>query len=242
MSIRNDASLTARREFLTGVRDQLPLLLGVIPFGLIFGALALSAGIRPLAAHGFSLFVFAGSAQFIAAGLIGEMASAVVVVATIFLVNLRHALYSASLAPFLAHLPRAWKLALAWLLTDEAFAMASTRYRRGNLQNAHWYTLGTGLTLWAAWQVSTVVGIALGTSLPPSLSLDFALPLTFLALVVPTLVSRPALAAALVAGILALLLRSFPFRLGLLIAAIVGVGIGLWAESVARTRGRSRDG
>jgi len=232
----NGVNPSARRELLTGIRDQLPLLLGVIPFGLIFGALAISVGLSPLAAQGFSLFVFAGSAQFIAVSLIGESASALVVIATIGLVNLRHALYSASLAPSLAHLPRSWKLALGWLLTDEAFAMASRRYRGGKLGNAHWYTLGTGLALWAASQISTAVGIAMGAGLPPSLSLDFALPLTFLALVAPTLVDRPTLAAALSAGVLALAFTNFPFKLGLVAASIAGVGLGLWVESTAQPR------
>ena len=212
------------------------MLLGVIPFGLIFGALAISVGVSPAAAQGFSLFVFAGSAQFIAVSLIGESASALVVIATIALVNLRHALYSASLAPSLAKLGRPWKLALGWLLTDEAFAMASRRYRSGELGYAHWYTLGTGLTLWAAWQTSTAVGIALGASLPQGLSLGFALPLTFLALVVPSLVDRPTLAAALAAGLLGLALFNLPFRLGLVAATIAGVGLGLALESTTRPR------
>ncbi|MGH2621932.1 MAG: AzlC family ABC transporter permease [Anaerolineales bacterium] len=231
-----------RTEFLTGVRDQLPLLLGVVPFGLIFGALAISVGVSPFAAQGFSLFVFAGSAQFIAVSLIGETASALVIVATIALVNLRHALYSASLAPSLAHLPRPWKFALGWLLTDEAFAMASRRYRDGKLEHAHWYTLGTGLTLWAGWQISTAAGITLGTNLPPGLSLDFALPLTFLALVAPTLVDRPTLAAALGAGMIALALVSLPFRLGLVAASVAGVGLGLWVESTAQPRRERTNG
>ena len=144
-----------KSEFLTGARDQLPILLGVVPFGVIFGALAISVGIPPLAAQGFSLFVFAGSSQFIAVGLIGEMAPVIVILTTIFVVNLRHALYSASLSPHFVHLRMRWKLTLSWLLTDEAFATASTRYRRTNTTAAHWYTLGTGLTLFTAWQSST---------------------------------------------------------------------------------------
>jgi len=214
----------------------------VVPFGLIFGALAISVGVSPNAAQGFSLFVFAGSAQFIAVSLIGESASALVVIATIALVNLRHALYSASLEPSLAKLGRPWKLALGWLLTDEAFAMASRRYRKGELDYAHWYTLGTGLTLWAAWQLSTAAGIALGAGFPPGLSLDFALPLTFLALVAPTLVDRPTLSAALAAGLLGLALFNLPFRLGLVAATIAGVALGLAVESTTRPRGKGTVG
>ena len=218
------------QEFLLGMRDQLPLLLGVIPFGLIFGALALSAGISPLAAQGFSLFVFAGSSQFIAAGLIGKGAPAVVVAITILIVNLRHALYSASMAPYFQRLPKRWKLSLSWLLTDEAFALASTRYRRSTAGNPHWYALGTGMTLWAAWQISTVVGIALGARVPETLSLEFAIPLTFLALLMPTLRDKPSFVAAISAGLLAVGLVGLPYRLGLILSAMIGVGIAIALE------------
>ncbi len=223
---------TPHHEFLIGMRDQLPLLLAVVPFGLIFGALALSVGIPPLAAQGFSLFVFAGSAQFIAAGLIGKGTPAAVVAVTILIVNLRHVLYSANMAPHFRRLPRRWKLTLSWLLTDEAFAMAFTRYRRSTSGHPQWYTLGTGMTLWVAWQISTSVGIALGARVPETLSLDFAVPLTFLALLVPTLRDRPSWAAAISAGLLAVLLAGLPYRLGLILSTLIGVGIALAFEAL----------
>jgi branched chain amino acid efflux pump len=219
-----------RVEFWAGVRDQVPILLGVIPFGLIFGALAISVGVPPLAAQGFSLFVFAGSAQFIAVGLIGEMAPAIVIVVTIFVVNLRHALYSASMSPHFAPLHLRWKLSLSWLLTDEAFATASNRYHRGSTASAHWYTLGTGLALWTAWQISTALGIWLGGGIPASFPLAFALPLTFIALLIPTLVDRPTVLAAGSAGVVAVLLSSLPLKMGLLIGAVVGIGVGVWMD------------
>ncbi|MCX6071227.1 MAG: AzlC family ABC transporter permease, partial [Chloroflexi bacterium] len=137
---------TRRHEFLAGARDQLPLLLGVVPFGLIFGALTISAGIPAHDAQAFSVFIFAGSAQFVAIGLVAGQTPALLIIATILVVNLRHILYSASLGPHVQHLPLRWKVPLAWLLTDEAFATASLRYRREGRQDAHWYFLGTGLT------------------------------------------------------------------------------------------------
>jgi len=219
-----------RVEFWAGVRDQVPILLGVIPFGLIFGALAISVGVPPLAVQGFSLFVFAGSAQFIAVGLIGEMAPAIVVVTTIFVVNLRHALYSASMSPHFSPLHMRWKLSLSWLLTDEAFATASNRYHRGSTASAHWYTLGTGLALWTAWQISTALGIWLGGGIPASFPLAFVLPLTFIALLIPTLVDRPTVFAAVSAGLVAVLLSSLPLKMGLLIGAVVGIGVGVWMD------------
>lgn len=217
-------------EFLGGARDQLPILLGVVPFGVIFGALADSAGIPAFEAQSFSLFIFAGSAQFIAVSLIGQAASPFLIVLTIFIVNLRHMLYSASLAPHVNHLSNRWKIPLSWLLTDEAFIVASSRYRRGNIEFAHWYFLGTGLMLWTAWQLSTSLGIALGVLIPPEIGLDFALPLTFMALIIPTLTDRPAWAAACSAGFFSILLANLPFKLGLLIPVIIGISVGLGVE------------
>jgi 4-azaleucine resistance transporter AzlC len=217
-------------EFLRGARDQLPILLGVVPFGVIFGALAVSAGIPVFEAQSFSLFIFAGSAQFIAVSLIAGAASPFLIILTILVVNLRHMLYSAALAPHVYHLSNLWKISLSWLLTDEAYVVASARYRKGSPEFAHWYFLGTGLTLWAAWQLSTFLGIALGALIPPGIGLDFALPLTFMALILPTLTDRPAWAAACAAGTFSLLLANLPFKLGLLIPAVLGVGVGLAVE------------
>ena len=226
-----EAQDSRSREFLHGVRDQLPILIGVVPFGLIFGALARSAGIPVLESQAFSILIFAGSSQFVATGLVAEGTPAFVVIATIFLVNLRHMLYSATLAPYLTRLNRRWKIVLAWLLTDEAFAMASIRYRRPDQGHPHWYFFGTGLTLWTSWQISTFLGITLGSILPGTTLLDFALPLTFLALLVPTLVDRSTLIVALVAGGSAVLLTTLPYKLGLMIAVLVSVGLGVWLES-----------
>jgi 4-azaleucine resistance transporter AzlC len=233
---------TPRREFLAGARDQLPLLLGVVPFGLIFGALAVAAGIPALEAQAFSFFIFAGSAQFVAIGLVAGQTPALLIVATILVVNLRHMLYSAALGPHVQRLPLRWKVPLAWLLTDEAFATASLRYRREERQNAHWYFFGTGLTLWAAWQLSTLAGIALGARVPGSWSLDFALPLTFLAILVPQVRDRPSLAAALVAGVLGVVLGGMPLKLGLMVSIVLGVAVGALLELRPRSPAAAEDG
>ena len=174
--------------FLAGWRDELPIVLGVAPFGMIYGLLALSAGLSHGTAQAMSSVVFAGSAQFIAAQLIRESSPAGVIVLTVFVVNLRHALYSASMAPHLRALRPGWKAGLAYLLTDEAYAVAITRYLRDAGRSEvspyrHWYVFGAGLTLWAAWQWSTAAGIFVGARVPASWSLDFTLALTFIALV-----------------------------------------------------------
>ena len=237
---------TRRNEFLSGCRDELPILLGVVPFGMIYGLLALSAGLTPGIAQSMSSVVFAGSAQFIAAQLIHERTPGGVIVLTVLVVNLRHALYSASVAPYLRPLGRGWKAGLAYLLTDEAYAVAITRYLRDNGKTVvspyrHWYFLGAGLTLWLSWQWSTAVGIFVGARVPASWSLDFTLALTFIALVVPSLKDRAGAAAAVTAGALAVAGAALPYKLGLPLAGLGGVLVGLGIESLrAEATGEGR--
>ena len=220
-----------QQEFWSGVRDEAPILLGVVPFGLLFGALAISTHLSTLAAQAMSSIIFAGSAQFIAAQLIGAGSSGLVILMVVFVVNLRHALYSASVAPHVRHLGTGWKLLLSYLLTDEAYAVTITHYNReGDSPDRHWYFFGAGLTLWSAWQASTAVGIFIGAQIPASWPLGFVLPLTFIALVVPALKDRAGVAAALVAGLVGLLAANFPYKTGLLLAALIGIITGLVIE------------
>src|SRR5687767_5692219 len=156
-----------RASFWAGVRAELPLLLAVFPFGMIYGVLALDAGLSPLAAQAMSAIVFAGSSQFITTKLVHDLVPAVVIILTIAVVNLRHMLYSASLAPYLDSVSTRWKALLAYLLTDEAYAVTITHYdKKGVTPGSHWYFFGAGLALWTTWQISTAIGIFLGTTLP----------------------------------------------------------------------------
>ena len=155
--------------FWAGVRAEFPLLVGVFPFGMIYGALALNAGLSTSAAQMMSSIVFAGSAQFVTAQLVHSVTPGFVIVLTIAVVNLRHVLYSASLAPYLASLPTRWKTLLSYLLTDEAYAPTIIKYEREGFQPlSHWFLLGAGMALWSTWQVSTALGIFLGTAIPDS--------------------------------------------------------------------------
>jgi len=217
------------QAFVLGLRSVMPLLVGVGPFGVIYGVVALQSGIPPLAAMAMSSIVFAGSAQLLLAQLVGAGAPLLLTAGAVGLVNLRHALYSASVAPILAHLPRRWKILLAYLLTDEAYAAAIPHLLGGNATrspDAHWILFGSGLGLWAGWQVSTLAGVLIGTQLPANLGLDFALPLTFIAIVVPMINSRVLLAAAAAAGGMAVALAALPYKLGLFIAALAGLVVG----------------
>lgn len=231
------------REFAAGVAAEAPILLGVLPFGLIFGALALQAGIPPAPALAMSSIVFAGSAQFVATQLFAAGAPAAIVLLSAFVVNLRHLLYSTSVAPYLSRLRPAWKGVLAYLLTDEAYAVAITHYQqtgtptpawpaRGGARedNRHWFFLGAGLTLWVTWQASTAAGIFLGARIPGSWNLEFALPMTFLALARPAVTDRATVVAAVTAGIVAVLAYGMPMRLGIVAAAAAGIAAGLLAE------------
>ena len=235
-------SSSSRKEFFFGVRAELPILIGVVPFGMIYGVLAIGAGLPPLAAQAMSAIVFAGSAQFLATGLYAAGAPGMVIVLTTGVVNLRHALYSASIAPYTRRLSLAWKGLLAYLLTDEAYAVAITHYLAGgtdaeSIQYKHWFFLGAGLALWSAWQASTAVGILMGSVIPSSWSLDFTLALTFIALVVPNIKDWAGLLAALAAGVTAVLAAGLPYKLGLVVASLVGITVGMLVEG-----GRWRSG
>ena len=213
--------------FMVGVRALLPMHLGVMPFGVIYGVVALQSGIHPWAAIAMSSVVFAGSAQFLLAQLLGAGAPFILAASAVGLINLRHALYSASVAPVLAHLSMRWKMVLAYFLTDEAYAAAIPHLLSPQRSPfAHWILLGAGFALWAGWQLATIAGVLLGAQLPTDWGLDFALPLTFIAIVVPMLTDRARMAAAVVAGLAAVWLAGLPWKIGLFGAALAGMLAG----------------
>jgi 4-azaleucine resistance transporter AzlC len=226
---------TKNTEFWRGVKAEAPILLGVIPFGLLYGALAINSHISVSAAQAMSSIIFAGSAQLIAAQLVGSGTAGLVIMMVVLVVNLRHILYSASIAPHVPHLSMGWKLLLSYLLTDEAYAVTITHYNQeGDSETKHWFFLGAGLTLWASWQASTAIGIFLGAQIPASWPLGFILPLTFIALVVPAIKDRAGVAAAIVAGLVGLLAFSLPYKTGLVLAALTGITTGLLVEGKSK--------
>lgn len=218
-----------RSEFLAGVRAELPLLLGVVPFGLIFGVLGLAVGIPDWAVVLSSSLIFGGSSQVVFAQLWGAATPPPVIVATVGVVNLRHLLYSAAVAEYLRALPGRWKLLLAYLLTDEAFAAAIKRLRDGPpTAHRHYFLLGTGLTLWTGWQLSTLAGVLVGEAIPAIWSLDFSIALTFIALLVLSVHRRSDAWAALAAAGAVIPALVLPHKLGLLAAAAIGIACGLF--------------
>lgn len=224
--------MTSAAAFVLGLRAVAPILLGVAPFGVIYGVVALQSGLAPIAAMAMSSLVFAGSAQFLLAQLVGVGAPMLLTAGAVGLVNLRHALYSASVAPILVHLPRRWKILLAYLLTDEAYAAAiphllGVKPDSPQARQAHWVLFGAGFGLWSCWQLATLAGVLIGAQLPADLGLEFALPLTFIAIVVPLIDSRARLLAALTAGGVAVVLAAMPYKLGLFVAALSGLVVGV---------------
>ncbi|MFL9872723.1 AzlC family ABC transporter permease [Paraburkholderia megapolitana] len=206
------------------------MLVGAAPFGVIFGTLVASGPLHLWHGQLMSLVVFAGSAQFIALGLIAGHAGFAVVWATTLIVNLRHMLYSATLAPHVAHLPMRWRWTLGGLLTDEVFAVAWAHYRLhppGTV--GPYYFLGSGLSMYINWQIWTLAGLLFGAAFPglQSLGLDFAMVATFIAIVVPQLVAIRYVAAAATSGALAFFWQGWPYKLGLLGAVFAGVVVGV---------------
>jgi 4-azaleucine resistance transporter AzlC len=221
---------TRLSSFAAGARDTMPMMVGAVPFALIYGTLVAASPLALWQGQLMSLTVFAGSSQFIALGLVAGQAGLVVVWLTTFVVNLRHVLYAANLLPHVARLPARWRWPLGFLLTDETFAVMAGYYdRHPEAPLGHWYFLGSGASMYVNWQCWTFAGLLFGTAFPElrSYGLDFALVATFIAIIVPQLGKVPHLAAALSAGALAFLLRGLPYQLGLMSAVLAGVLVGL---------------
>jgi 4-azaleucine resistance transporter AzlC len=220
--------------FVAGAKAIVPVLLALIPFGVAFGATAIDNGLSTMEALGMSVFVFAGAAQLAAIPLLSAGASVTIVVLTVLMVNLRLTLYSASLAPHFKHLPVGWKGLLSYLLTDQAYAATITRFDAGETEepDKRWYYLGVALSIWVAFQAATLAGAFLGAWASGGWSLDFVLPLIFIALAIPAIKDRTTGAAALTAGVTAVFAAALPLNLGLIAAALVGVFGGIVAESV----------
>lgn len=226
-------------EFFAGVRDEAPILLGTVPFGVIFGVIGRSLNVPPEIVMAMSSVVFAGSAQLIGVQLIGAGAPAAILWLTTGIVNLRHMLYSASLAPYLKDLSPLWKWMLSYLLTDEAYAVTIVRFLKQDQAPSpfrHYYLFGTELTLWSTWQLGTFFGVYyLGKTIQSDRVLDFSLAVTFIAMAIPMLKDRPMVGAAIVAGVVAVLGNALPYKLGLMVAAFAGIAAGLIFESINRT-------
>jgi len=227
---------STHRDFITGARDSLPILLGVVPFAMICSVAAVSVGMTPLQAIGMSFIVFAGASQLAVLQLWGQGAFWLVMILTAWVINLRFTMYSAALAPYLQKEPLLRKAPFAYILSDQAFGVSMSHFANRLPANPAWYYYGAAAAIWVAWQVSSVAGALLGALVPENLGLDFAFPLSFMALMFAALKDRPAVIAALVGGGSAILARGLPYNLGLVLAALLGILAGVLAENISLER------
>jgi predicted branched-subunit amino acid permease len=217
--------------WLDGARSISPILIGVAPFGLIFGVTAANSDVPALAAWASSFIVFAGAAQLSIIEVLGTGGAAIVAIFTAIVINSRHLMYSADMGRYTSSQPMWRKVAMAYLLTDQAYLISSHRFRDPNTASSFpSFYFGAALTLWITWQVTTTAGFLLGASIPDSWSLEFAIPLTFLALLVVAVKDRPGLIAAATGGIVALIAIGLPYHLGLIAGALAGVAAGVASE------------
>jgi predicted branched-subunit amino acid permease len=218
---------SAADEFWQGVRDELPLMFGVIPFGLVFGVIGTESGLTSLQTILLSSILFGGASQVVFAQLWAGGVPAFILGSSVCVINIRHVLYSASVASYLQHLSLGWRLLLGYLLTDEAYAVSIRRFTGGcSGKFQHFHLLGSGSLLWASWQTSTIAGVVVGETIPRSWSLTFAIPLTFIAIIAPIMRTRAEIAAAISAGSLAIVGQSLPWNSWLVIAALGGIAAG----------------
>ena len=222
-------------QFFEGAKDTFPLIVGAIPFGIIFGTLATTAGLSFGATMGMSMFVFAGASQFVCLSLVVAGTAWPMIVLTTFVVNLRHMLYGATMVPFYKKLNPLWKILLAFGLTDETFAVAVNRYnQKDGVPGKHYYNLGSMVFMYTNWNLCTIIGLTAGNAFPgiSHWGLDFAMPATFIGIVIPYLVSKPMWASVITAGTVSIMAGGLPHKLGLMVAALAGVTAGVICEKV----------
>ncbi|MDH4169458.1 MAG: AzlC family ABC transporter permease [Acidimicrobiia bacterium] len=218
---------TARRAARAGVRAAAPLVIAVFPFGLVYGVAVGASSVDPWVGGAASWLILAGAAQLSMLDLIDGDAAWIVVVSTGLVINARFALYSAALAPAFARFPRRWRFTLPYLLTDQAAAISLQYYEHQRDPVARrWFFLAGASSFAASWWVSSVIGVLAGGGIPEALQISFAVPVMFLALLVPTLRDRTTLAAATVGAGVAILGAPLPNGINILIGALAGIAAG----------------
>ena len=214
------------KTFLRGMIDILPLIIPVIPFGIIFGAIGIELGFGPYLTYATSIIIFSGASQIVILQLLSAGASSLVAVTSSSVISTRHLLYGAVVSQHLNQLSIYWKIFLSYLLTDQAFAV-SNEYFKKNTNNIfkHYHLVGSGFTLWFIWQFTTVVGIVLGSIVPDELGLIFTIPLTFLALLVNYLRNINHLVVITISGISSLIFFDAPFKSYIIISSVIALVI-----------------
>ncbi|WP_028301701.1 AzlC family ABC transporter permease [Oceanospirillum beijerinckii] len=231
---------TYRAQYWQGTRDLLPLVSGVLPFGLIAGANGVALGMNPETIMGMTLLFFAGSAQLAAYQLIQEGAPFVIILVTSVVVNLRFAIYSATFAPLLAPLKKHQRWPIAYLLSDQVYGLCAIPDQMAKSDGERlWYLIGVATSMWLSWILSVIGGVALGASIPAAWSLEFTIPLAFLAMLVATITRPVMLLVSTVSGVCAVLFQLLPYNSGFIVAVVTGVIAGLLLPNFLLTRALS---
>ena len=225
--------------FLQGAVDSSPLIVAAIPFGLIFGALAITTGLSAWATLSMSLFVFAGASQFIAINLLASATAIPLILLTVFVVNLRHLLYAASLMPQVANLSQKCRLLMACWLTDETFAVVSNKVARNDdTSGLHWYFLGSALAMYTVWATCTIIGIIMGQQIPDiaSWGLDVAMLVGFIGIIVPNLKSCADWACGATAIFSTLLTHQWANQTGLLFSSFLAISVAVLIDKRVQSK------
>ena len=205
-----------------GIADVSPLMIPVVPFGIIFGVIGMELGLSPYMTFGMSVIIFGGASQIVLLQLFSGGASSLVTITSVGAVNSRHLLYGAVFSEYLSHLKLSWKIILSYVLIDQAFAVSNTYFKK-NKENEfkHYHLLGAGFTCWTVWQISTILGIFLGSVIPEELGLSFTISLTFLALLIVDFRKFKNVIVMLVSGIVATIgYNTIPFQAYIIVAAL----------------------
>ena len=212
------------KVFLKGIFDVSPLMIPVVPFGLIFGVLSIDIGFSPLETMGMSLIVFGGASQIVLLQLFSGGASCLVIISSVGAVNSRHLLYGAVVSEHLSELKLVWKIIISYFLIDQAFAVSNEYLKKNNNKNKYFHLAGGGATCWIVWQSTTFLGIILGSAIPEELGLSFAVPLTFLALLVNDFRKFINVIVIIISGFVATIGYNYiPFKAYVIVAALAGL-------------------
>ena len=210
--------------FLKGIIDVSPLMIPVVPFGLIFGVLAVDVGFTPIETMCMSLVIFGGASQIVLLQLFSGGASSLVIISSVGAVNSRHLLYGAVVSEHLSDLKLIWKIIISYFLIDQAFARSNEYFKKNKDDNKYFHLIGGGATCWIIWQSTTFLGIILGSAIPEELGLSFAIPLTFLALLIDDLRKFINLIVIIVSGFVATFgYNIIPFKAYVIVAAFIGL-------------------
>lgn len=233
------ASSSIKSAYRAGIRDGAPFILVILPFAMLFGVLATEAGLSVFETMSFSIVVIAGAAQFTALQLLTEEAPTLVVLASALAVNLRMAMYSASLTPHIGSAPLWQRAFAAYFTVDQSYALSVTKFEATpemNPKEKIAYFFGTVTPVCPLWWVGTLLGAVIGEAIPASFALDFAVPITFLAIIAPALRTRAHVGAALTAAVLSLMFFTVPYNLGILLAGIGGMMVGARIEAASEAK------